>query len=127
MDTLKGLSVLVVDDDPDLRECLVEDFSYHGLSVQEASCGKEAIELIQNNHFDFVFSDMRMPDGDGRFLAKEIKKMNNPKPILFLYSGFNDISNNEKLELDILEIFTKPLDSKVMMKDILVFLKNKKN
>ena len=122
MNSLKGLRVLVVDDDPDLRECVSEDFQFHELHVQEASGGKEALEMIKNNSFDFIFSDMRMPDGDGRFLATELKKLQEPHPLIFLYSGFNDISSTERVELGIVEIFAKPFESKLMMKKILEHL-----
>ncbi len=127
MESLKGLRVLVVDDDPDLRECVAEDFEYYGLIVQKAECGNQALGLIQKNQFDFVFSDMRMPDGDGRFLAREIKKINSNRPMFFLYSGYNDISDSEKIVFGIREIFTKPLESKTMIKKILEHFNNQKS
>jgi DNA-binding NtrC family response regulator len=124
MKSLEGYKVLVVDDDPDLRELMFEAFQDAGASAQSASCGRVAIELVSKNKYDFIVSDMRMPNGDGEFLAREVSKLNGPKPLFFLYSGYNDVSEEKLVDLGIAEIFTKPFNVSKMIDSILIKLKN---
>ncbi len=125
MTLLKGFSVLIVEDDPDLRELVSENFLLAGASVATASSGSEAIILVNINRYDFILSDMRMPNGDGRFLAKEVMKMEGHKPLFFLYSGYNDISDKESTELGISQIFPKPIKAVELIRSILAKFNNK--
>jgi DNA-binding NtrC family response regulator len=108
MKKLNGLRVLLVDDEEELREILTDDFTFHGAKVIAANSGNNALKAIKTEKFDFVLSDMRMPDGDGKFLIKKINEIPNDKPVLFLYTGFNDISQDEASKLGIKEVFNKP-------------------
>ncbi len=125
MTPLKGFKVLVVDDDPDLREVLSDDFVYAGADVDTASGGNEAIQLVNSHRYDFILSDMRMPNGDGRFLATEVLKLSEPKPLFFLYSGFSDVTDNELAKLEIAENFAKPILASVMISSILTKFKDR--
>ncbi len=61
---MNDVSILVVDDDDDVREALLDELSPHYV-VTSASCGEEAFALLSANRFDVVISDLRMPDHDG--------------------------------------------------------------
>ncbi len=126
MKLLKGFKVLIVDDDPDLREVVCDDFLYAGADVDSASSAKEAIALVTSNKYDFILSDMRMPNGDGRFLAGEVSKLSGPRPLFFLYSGFNDIIEGDLVKFGISQIFEKPYIFSEMIKLILVKFKDRK-
>ena len=82
-------------------------------------------EPIKEKKFDFVLSDLRMPNGDGRFLAKEVLKMAEPKPVVFLYSGYIDIDESTFNKLGIKQIFTKPFSTVAMINSILRDLKTR--
>ena len=120
MNKLAGFKVLIVDDDAELRELVSEDFLMAGAQVETAASGNEALSLIRAKVFDFVLSDMRMPNGDGRFLAKEIFKIEGLKPMLFLYSGYSEI---ETAELNIAQVFSKPIPTTQMIDSIRRHLK----
>lgn len=63
--------VLVVDDDKDVAETILELLDMHGLSADVASGGEAALAMMQDNSYEFVLSDVRMPDLDGSaFFAK---------------------------------------------------------
>lgn len=126
MKSLIGFNVLIVDDDPDLREIIYDDFLYAGAKVATASCGNEALDLVTKNSYDFIVSDFRMPNGDGHFLARAVAKLSHPKPLFFLYSGFNDISAKNMADLEIAEVFAKPLATSVMIDSILTKFKDRK-
>lgn len=125
MKKLVGFNALIVEDDPDILELISEDFSYAGASVEMATCGFDAINLIKKRSFDFILSDMRMQNGDGRFVASELQKIQSPRPLLFIYSGFNDLNKNKLAELGISELFFKPIATKVMIDTILLHVAGK--
>ena len=125
MKSLVGFKVLIVDDDTDLRELVSEEFLIAGAHVEAASSGNNAIDFIKKNQYDFILSDLRMPDGDGYFLANEILKISGPKPLFFIYSGYNDISESQLIELGIEEIFCKPFVMKDIIKSILMRFANR--
>jgi CheY-like chemotaxis protein len=108
MEKLKGRTILIVDDEPDLRDILCEVFSESGANVLSANCGKDAFELIQTIVIDAVISDVRMPNGNGVELLKNTKQFNPNKPIFFLLTGNLDHSNQEVLSLGAHAILTKP-------------------
>lgn len=105
---LEGLHMLVVDDDPDLRDVLIDALRRRGAKVDAAAGGNEAIGLLARTCYDFVLSDVRMPDGDGLSLARAMAAIPGPRPPLALHSGFNDVSEAECRRLGILRVIHKP-------------------
>ncbi len=65
----KKYNILLVDDNQHFREALkymLEESNPDGIdNIFEATTGKEAIELIKNNHIDMAFMDIEMPDMNG--------------------------------------------------------------
>ena len=60
-------SVLVVDDEPDIRELLEITLMRMGLAVKCAEDYTSATRLLHSDTFDFCLTDMKLPDGDGQF------------------------------------------------------------
>jgi CheY-like chemotaxis protein len=65
-------TILVVDDEADIREALKEILTGAHHRVVTASSGREALERITADHYDAILTDIRMPDLDGRVLYQEI-------------------------------------------------------
>jgi CheY-like chemotaxis protein len=114
----EGKKFLVVDDDEMLREVFNELFTAEGAQVTEAQNGIIAFSLVEKNKFDVVFSDIRMPGGDGIALATKISEMTGHKPLVFMCSGFNDLAPEKAKLLNVLKLFEKPFDPKTMINDI---------
>lgn len=57
--------ILVVDDEPQIRDMLRESLTRAGYEVLEAPDGKQAIEMLRKQTFDIVISDILMPEKDG--------------------------------------------------------------
>ena len=74
--TLKGVRVLVVDDNDDGREMLVTGLREYGAKVKSAATAKEALGLLTDAHYipDVVISDVGMPETDGYELIRRIRK-----------------------------------------------------
>jgi len=86
-------SILVVEDDPDVRDLACTFLQNLGYKVYSAENGAKALEVIKKNNLvnelDMVFSDMVMPVMGGDQLAEEIKELN-PNIKILLTSGYTD-------------------------------------
>lgn len=104
------ISVLVVDDEPVLRELVAFILIDKGFQVLEAESGDAAFQLICKNDFDVVVSDVRMPNGSGVELLTRISNMTKRKPMVFLVSGYSEISLEEARKLGARDLLNKPVD-----------------
>lgn len=81
-------TILVVDDDPEVRELVSEylrDFGYH---VLEADSGNEALSLLgEHNILHLIITDIRMPEMSGLELAELVARQNRDLKIIFM-SGY---------------------------------------
>lgn len=102
--------IMIVDDEPGIRESLKEYFEIQDLSTVITECGEEALKLLDSNQFDLILSDVRMPKGDGRFLLREVKKKNIFKPLFLLMSGFTDLTVEEAGNEGAAALFIKPFN-----------------
>ena len=78
------IKILVVEDDPNLGTLLTEYLNAKGHQATLANNGQKGFEMFFKNNFDFLVLDVMMPVKDGFTLAKEIRKVNQQVPILFL-------------------------------------------
>jgi DNA-binding response OmpR family regulator len=77
-------SLLVVDDDPELRQILTFILQRAGYIVTLASEGHEAIQCLQNTPFHLVFLDIMLPDADGMDLLPQIRALHPDTPVLLM-------------------------------------------
>ncbi len=74
--SLKGLRILVVDDNQTNRRILLSAMKEWGMEACEASSGMQALELLRNRQaFDLGLLDMQMPEMDGETLAEKIHEI----------------------------------------------------
>lgn len=69
-----GSAVLVVDDEPEIRQMLSTILDDAGYQVVTAASAREALQRMDGAHFDVILADMRMPEFDGRALFREIER-----------------------------------------------------
>jgi len=67
-------TILIVDDEPEIREALTEILIAARHRVVTVGSGREALERLAVDQYDVIFTDMRMPDLDGRALYQEIER-----------------------------------------------------
>ena len=70
---LRGLRVLVVDDEEDARVLLETALTQHGADVTTASSAADALAEIERHPPDMLLSDIGMPHEDGYFLIREVR------------------------------------------------------
>lgn len=66
--------ILIIDDEVKLRNLLTKIISYEGFDVHQAADCKTALKKMIENSFDVVLCDVRLPDGNGVDLLKELKE-----------------------------------------------------
>ena len=88
--SLAGLSLLLVEDDPDVREITADLLQEFGASVVLAANGVEALERV-DSHFDAVLLDFAMPLMNGAELAGHIRQLYAGLPILLVTGHSDDV------------------------------------
>lgn len=116
---MKKPIVLIVDDEPDLREAIAFDFRRNNFEVLTAGSGNEAFRLVEGNEIAVVLSDVCMPDGGGVELLEKIKARNPFQPVVMLITGFADISLEEAFARGADAVFPKPFDRKLLLQAVL--------
>ncbi len=105
-----SLSVLVIDDEPFVRETLAEMLADLDHKVVTADCGRDALAKVRTDDFDLVFTDLAMPEMDGWETAREIHKHRPNLPIV-LVTGYGATAQPPSGELDLVAgIISKPFD-----------------
>ncbi|MCB0393869.1 MAG: response regulator [Bdellovibrionales bacterium] len=115
---LKGKTVLVVDDEPDLRELMVSEFEFFEANVLEAQNGEEAFEIVKNEKVDVVVSDILMPGGSGLDLLDKLKSQLGTFPPVFFITGFAEISAEDAIKRGAKNVFSKPFNWDEMIAEV---------
>ena len=82
--TCQQRHILVVDDEPLVRQTVQMLLQDDGYLVDEAKSGAEALALFEPGKFDMIFTDYLMPDMKGDALAAAIKKRSPEQPVIML-------------------------------------------
>ncbi len=109
---LSQLRILVVDDSPDTVDMLKSLFEMDGASVSTANSGAEALEIINQNRFDVILSDISMPGMDGFELLRRLRKLPGGAdiPVLAL-TGFGRVEDVNRAQAEgFFSHVTKPID-----------------
>ncbi len=88
----RSLRVLVVDDEPRVREVIVEYLRRDGHAVEPAANGREGLEKFRADKFDLVVTDRAMPEMSGNQLALALQQLGSHVPVILL-TGFGEFMN----------------------------------
>jgi CheY-like chemotaxis protein len=115
MPTLESKTVLIVDDEEEVRGLFAAGFTREGCNVLQASNGKDAFALVQARPVDLVLTDFRMPGGDGLELLEWIKQHNPRYPRVMMVTGQPDVPAREARRLGADDVFGKPVSPSVLI------------
>ena len=116
--------LLVVDDEPKIREVIREYAEFNGYEVTEAEDGMSAVGLCKLNKYDLVILDIMMPKLDGFTACKEIKKISDV-PIIMLSARGEEYDKLFGFELGIDDYIVKPFSPKELMARVNVGLERR--
>ncbi len=94
------MRILVVDDEPMIRELLSEFLVDHGHEVLEAENGQAAWETLSGpeGFCDLVFADLKMPVMDGRELLRRLQEVRPELPVVLISGQINVTVNDARYE-----------------------------
>ncbi|MFC4250985.1 sigma-54-dependent transcriptional regulator [Sinimarinibacterium flocculans] len=109
-------SVLIVDDEPDIRELVEITLSRMGLRTNAAATLAEAREHLSRQSFDVCITDMRLPDGSGIGLVAEIQQRAPQTPVAVITAYGNAEAAVESLKAGAFDFVSKPVDVAALRK-----------
>ncbi len=111
----KNLSILVVDDEENIKQLLRDILEDEGYFVEVASSLQETKEKLREKDFDIIFLDVWLPDGEGTEIIESIKK-NSPHTKVIMISGHANIPIAVKaLKLGAYDFLEKPLSTEAII------------
>ena len=102
--------VLVVDDEPSIRDLLAKTLALAEYDVDTASDGSSALDRLRETRgaYDLMIADLRMPGMDGLTLIREVKHINANIPIIIITGFSTESSAIEAVNLGVAGYLTKP-------------------
>ncbi len=106
----KTSRILVIDDEPDLRELLTDALEQADMEVQAVASASEAMEAVSCKPVDFIVTDIRLGDGTGMEVLARLRDQIGDVPAVVI-TGCGDVrALSEASRLRPVELMTKPLD-----------------
>lgn len=101
--------ILVAEDEKAVRDTMVDLLSEAGFEVQGAKDGEEALQMVHENSFNIVITDLKMPGADGIQVLEEVKKIDR-ETIVIICTGFATVDTAVKaMKLGAFDYITKPI------------------
>ena len=101
---------LIIDDEPDICELLELTLSGMGIETRSAATLEQARTLLKQNRFDLCLTDMRLPDGSGLDLLREIRETHPALPVAVITAHGNMELAIEALKAGAFDFLSKPVD-----------------
>jgi two-component system OmpR family response regulator len=121
--TAKPPAILVVDDDPKLREVVGYALQREGYEVHEARHGGDALVLLGQRSFDLLVVDVSMPEVDGFEFVRRLRTGDDHTPVLFVSARSDEIDRILGLELGGDDYVTKPFSTRELVTRVKVILR----
>lgn len=117
-------TILIVDDEKEIRELFKEVFSDAGYRVKLADSGETALNVFDSSDIQLVISDIRMPGMDGIELCRNIRRRSS-NVTLFAITGYsNEYTPEQILDVGFSEVLYKPVRIIDLVQTVTGALKN---
>src|SRR5579885_920869 len=110
--------VLVVDDEPDIRESLQTLLSLEGYRVEEAQNAAEGLHKMETSRYDLVLLDLMMPDRSGMDVLHDVRERDRETPIFMITAYGSTEAAVKALKLGANDYFSKPWDNEKLLVEI---------
>ncbi len=115
-------SILIVDDEPALREALTYSLSREGYAVRSAATSAEAFGKIERQMPNFIVLDLGLPDADGLELCRKVRSRSSV-PILMLTARQSEVDKVVGLEMGGDDYMTKPFSMRELLARVKAILR----
>jgi DNA-binding NtrC family response regulator len=114
---LKG-SILIIDDEPEVRESLEELLGSEGYSLDSASTAEEGMKRLDQGNFDLALVDVNLPDGSGLELLKSVKR-ESPDTGVIMITAYDSSQTAFQASKEGAESYvTKPWDNEKLLLEV---------
>ncbi len=120
--TIAETSILIVDDEPALREALTYSLSREGYAVRAAATSAEAFEKMERQMPNFIVLDLGLPDVDGLDLCRKVRSRS-AVPILMLTARQSEVDKIIGLEMGGDDYMTKPFSMRELLARVRAILR----
>ena len=104
------INILVVEDDKKLNQLVCTYLNDSGFNTKGCLGANEAYDLMYNNIYELIISDIMMPEIDGFEFAETVRKINKHIPILFMSAKDDLLSKQKGFRIGIDDYMVKPLE-----------------
>ncbi len=118
--------ILIVDDDPRLRDLLRRFLSEQGFLVYAAQDSIEMQKYLQRDNFDLLIIDVMMPEEDGFSICRRLRRANNTTPIIMLTAKAQEHDRITGLDLGADDYLSKPFNPRELLARINAVLRRGK-
>ncbi|MEA3384623.1 MAG: response regulator [Campylobacterota bacterium] len=125
----KGLTILYVEDEPEVKEAIDIVLKHIFSNVILASNGLEGIEAVENNKVDLIITDINMPKCNGLDMIEKIKKDNPNIPVILLTGFQNSEYLLRSINLGVNKYIIKPVQKEPLfeaLEEVLYVIESKK-
>lgn len=117
--------ILVVDDDNELRLALVDSLESLGHTIDESKTGDDALQLLENFHYDLIVLDWSLPGMNGDEICARYRRKGGQSPIIFL-TGKADVRSKETgLDLGADDYVVKPFEVRELLARVRALLRRR--
>jgi len=110
--------ILIVDDELLMRNFLMEALKRKGMEVVSVEDGEKAVKILEDNSFDMVITDLKMPGITGMDVLKKIKELS-PRTLVMIMTAFGSIENAvEAMKAGAFHYLIKPFSLESLMANI---------
>lgn len=109
---VKGTSILIIDDEPDICRLLQLSLVRHGYDVKYVNSLTEGLRHLENQRPDILFLDINLPDGSGLEALPNIKRQCPNLPVITISAYDNGPEKQQALETGASYFLAKPFSTK---------------
>jgi two-component system response regulator FlrC len=110
-----SILILVVEDDPDLREALCDTLNLSSMQTIEAEDAEDALDILSKERVNLIISDVQMPGMDGHALLK-VAKRQFPEIPFVLITAYSDVAKAvEAIQMGAADYIAKPFEAAVLI------------
>ena len=110
-------SILIIDDDPQIRQVLRIAIAQAGFDIEEAGDGAEGLTKARTGRFDLILLDIGMPAGNGHVVVERLRNIAETSdiPVIYLTARTSEDDYHRAREGGVTKYITKPFDAEVLL------------